>query len=52
VKVLVVCPGPTESDFFTEAKFPEILAGANNKIGTPEEVVHDALQDLAGYAHA
>ncbi len=46
VKVLVVCPGPTETDFFTEAKFPEILAGANNKIATPEEVVHDALQGL------
>lgn len=46
VKVLVVCPGPTETDFFTEAKFPETLAGTNNKIATPEEVVRDALQGL------
>ncbi|MEA5577398.1 SDR family oxidoreductase [Anabaena sp. UHCC 0451] len=46
VKVLVVCPGPTETDFFTEAKFPESLANPNNKIATPEQVVQDALQGL------
>jgi short-subunit dehydrogenase len=46
VKVLVVCPGPTETDFFTEAKFPETLANTNNQIATPEEVVQDALQGL------
>ncbi|HLO85600.1 MAG TPA: SDR family oxidoreductase [Nostocaceae cyanobacterium] len=47
VHVLVVCPGPTETDFFTEARFPPALAAANNKISTPEEVVHDALAGLA-----
>lgn len=46
VKVLVVCPGPTKTDFFTEAQFPENLAHANNKIATPEQVVIDALQAL------
>jgi short-subunit dehydrogenase len=46
VKVLVVCPGPTETDFFSEAQFPESLAGANNKIATTEEVVKDALRAL------
>ncbi|MGM3307693.1 SDR family NAD(P)-dependent oxidoreductase [Anabaena sp. WFMT] len=46
VHVLVVCPGPTETDFFTEARFPSKLAGANNKIATPEAVVRDALQAL------
>ncbi|MEA5553812.1 SDR family oxidoreductase [Anabaena cylindrica UHCC 0172] len=46
VHVLVVCPGPTETDFFTEAKFPQSLTGSNNKIATPEEVVRDALQAL------
>jgi short-subunit dehydrogenase len=46
VKVLVVCPGPTETDFFSEAQFPESLASANNKIATPEEVVKDALEGL------
>lgn len=52
VKVLVVCPGPTETDFFIEAKFPENLASANNKIATPEEVVKDALQGLEqGYSN-
>jgi short-subunit dehydrogenase len=46
VKVLVLCPGPTETDFFTEAKFPETLAKTNNQIATPEQVVQDALQGL------
>ncbi|MBD2694204.1 SDR family NAD(P)-dependent oxidoreductase [Anabaena catenula] len=46
VRVLVVCPGPTETDFFTEAKFPAALAGSTNKIATPKEVVDDALQAL------
>ncbi|AFZ58738.1 SDR family oxidoreductase [Anabaena cylindrica FACHB-243] len=46
VHVLVVCPGPTETDFFTEARFPSTLAGSNNKIATPEEVVRDALKAL------
>ncbi|MEA5617843.1 SDR family oxidoreductase [Cronbergia sp. UHCC 0137] len=46
VHVLVVCPGPTGTDFFTEAKFPQSLAGSNNKISTPEEVVDDALKAL------
>ncbi|MBD2387286.1 SDR family NAD(P)-dependent oxidoreductase [Cylindrospermum sp. FACHB-282] len=46
VRILVACPGPTETDFFTEAKFPLSLTGAKNKISTPEEVVRDALQAL------
>jgi short-subunit dehydrogenase len=46
VRVLVVCPGPTETDFFTEANFPTTLAGSKNTIATPEQVVSDALQAL------
>ncbi|BAZ31981.1 short-chain dehydrogenase/reductase SDR [Cylindrospermum sp. NIES-4074] len=46
VRVMVVCPGPTETSFFTEAKFPQTLAEKNNKLSTPEEVVRDALQAL------
>lgn len=46
VRVLVVCPGPTETDFFTEAKFPTALAGSTNKIATPKQVVDDALKAL------
>jgi uncharacterized protein len=46
VHILVVCPGPTESDFFAEAKFPAALADSTNKIATPQEVVRDALQAL------
>lgn len=46
VRILVACPGPTETSFFTEAKFPKSLAGAKNKISTPEQVVDDALKAL------
>jgi len=47
VSILVVCPGPTETSFFTEAQLPESLVAGNNKISTPQEVVRDALQALA-----
>lgn len=51
VRVLVVCPGPTETDFFTEANFPQSFTGKTRKISTPEEVVSDALSGLEkGYA--
>ncbi|WP_017654386.1 SDR family NAD(P)-dependent oxidoreductase [Fortiea contorta] len=46
VRVLVVCPGPTETDFFTEADFPQSFTGKTNKISTAEEVVKDALTAL------
>lgn len=46
VKVLVVCPGPTETDFFGEAQFPSSLSNTNSKMATPKEVVSDALQSL------
>jgi short-subunit dehydrogenase len=46
VKVLVVCPGQTATEFFTAAKFPQPLAAANNRLSTPEEVVVDALKAL------
>lgn len=47
VRVLVVCPGPTETEFFNEAKFPPTIAAANSKIVTPKEVVKAALAGLA-----
>jgi uncharacterized protein len=43
VRVLVVCPGPTATDFFTEAKFPQSFTSKTSTISTPEEVVRDAL---------
>ncbi len=43
VRVLCVCPGPTETNFFTEAKFPPTMAAKTQKITSPEEVVKDAL---------
>jgi uncharacterized protein len=46
VKVLCVCPGPTETNFFQEAQFPTSMTGKTNKITTSEEVVEDALKAL------
>ncbi|MBW4645004.1 MAG: SDR family oxidoreductase [Goleter apudmare HA4340-LM2] len=43
VRILAVCPGPTETDFFTEANFPQSFTGKTSRISTPEEVVRDAL---------
>lgn len=39
VNILAVCPGPTETNFFTEAKFPSALKGATKANYTPVEVV-------------
>ncbi|BAZ67510.1 MAG: SDR family oxidoreductase [Pelatocladus maniniholoensis HA4357-MV3] len=46
VRVLVSCPGPTETNFFTQAKFPPALANKTNQISTPEEVVKETLKAL------
>ncbi|MGB3639013.1 MAG: SDR family oxidoreductase [Rivularia sp. (in: cyanobacteria)] len=46
VKVLVVSPGPTETNFFEEANFPAALARNAQSMSTPEEVVDQALKAL------
>ncbi|MGJ5672782.1 MAG: SDR family NAD(P)-dependent oxidoreductase [Nostochopsis sp.] len=46
IRVLVSCPGPTETNFFTEAKFPPALANQTNQISTPKEVVQQTLKAL------
>lgn len=46
VHVLCVCPGPIETNFFTEAKFPPTIAAKNTKITKAETVVSDTLQGL------
>ena len=47
VRVLAVCPGPTETNFFQEAKFPSSLASVAAANYTPTEVVvREALQAL------
>ncbi len=46
VKVLVVSPGPTETNFFEEANFPAALARKAESMSTPEEVVDQALKTL------
>lgn len=39
VNILAVCPGPTESEFFERADFPDSLKGANTSILTSSETV-------------
>lgn len=46
VRVLVVCPGPTETNFFSEANFPLELATNAKSISTPEEVVNQSFKAL------
>ena len=46
VRVLAVCPGPTETNFFVAANFPPALARNAKSISTPEEVVTRALKAL------
>jgi len=47
VRVLAVCPGPTETNFFEDAEFPSALAKTAARNYTPREVVvHQALQAL------
>ncbi|MDE5106812.1 MAG: SDR family oxidoreductase [Trichodesmium sp. St17_bin3_1_1] len=47
VKIFALCPGPTESDFFQRAEFPESAGeGLQTKLTSAEEVVQDALEAL------
>ncbi len=46
VKILVVSPGPTETNFYTEANFPPALARTAKSMSTSEEVVDQALKAL------
>jgi hypothetical protein len=47
VRILALCPGPTESNFFKVAEFPSSFTNQNGNRSTPaEEVVRDALKVL------
>lgn len=47
VRILAVCPGPTDTKFFQDAEFPSALADTIAKNYTPPEVVvREALQAL------
>jgi len=46
VRVLVTCPGPIETNFFTEANFPPALAGSTETVYSSEEVVRESLKAL------
>ena len=47
IRVLCLCPGPTESDFFAAAEFPKSMASTSGRKLVPaDEVVRDALKAL------
>ena len=46
VKVLGVCPGPTETQFFKDAGFPDSMKVAGQGYASPEAVVDEALKAL------
>ena len=46
IKVLGVCPGPTETQFFKTAEFPDELAASGQGLASPEAVVKEALRAL------
>ena len=47
VNILAVCPGPTESEFFKRADFPNSFAGADqSNMTSSEEVVKETLKAL------
>lgn len=47
VKVLGVCPGPTETQFFKTAAFPDAMESPpGQNLASPEEVVQEALKAL------
>ena len=46
VRILALCPGATESEFYKVAEFPQSFASANPKLTSAEEVVKDALSAL------
>ncbi|MGF1499360.1 MAG: SDR family NAD(P)-dependent oxidoreductase [Elainellaceae cyanobacterium] len=48
VRVLAVCPGPTETQFFKQAGFPQSFASSTPQaMSQPEVVVRDTLKALA-----
>lgn len=47
VSIQVLCPGPTESNFFENAKFPQsVAATSSGNYASSEEVVRDSLDAL------
>lgn len=46
VRILALCPGPTESNFFVEAEFPNTFGGAGQNYATAKEVAKETLLAL------
>ncbi len=47
VKILAVCPGPTESEFFNRADFPDSATGSNGMtMASAEQIVQETFKAL------
>jgi len=47
IRVMVSCPGPTETSFFKEAQFPESMRSVSpRQVAQPETIVQDVLDEL------
>ncbi|MGI0498210.1 SDR family NAD(P)-dependent oxidoreductase [Limnospira platensis CENA597] len=46
VRILCLCPGPTESNFFENAEFPQSMKGSGNNYASAAEVVKETLSTL------
>ncbi|MGB3535018.1 MAG: SDR family oxidoreductase [Microcoleaceae cyanobacterium] len=46
INITALCPGPTESQFFERAEFPNTLKGSSSSFASAEDVVRDALKGL------
>ncbi|MEB3213882.1 MAG: SDR family oxidoreductase [Leptolyngbyaceae bacterium] len=47
IRVIVSCPGPTETRFFQEAQFPETMRSVSpGQVIQPETIVQDVLDEL------
>lgn len=46
VRILALCPGPTESNFFVEAEFPNTFGGAGQNYATADLVAKETLLAL------
>lgn len=46
VRVACICPGPTDTQFFERAEFPDTFSGGMQQMTSPEEIAQDVLKAI------